>query len=74
MAEMTFDNASENRSDDDIMLVAEALNEYRSSLHAVEQLDLLKMGPGLKSLIWGLRIYVLFMVGVVVINTIQTLH
>jgi hypothetical protein len=74
MAELIFDKPDESRCDSDAMLVAEALNDYRSSLQAIDELGLLAMSPALKGLIWGLRLYVLFMVGVVVINVIQTLH
>lgn len=55
-------------------LVEEALTEYRTSLQSVEQLGLKPLSPGLKGLIWGLRFYVLFMVAVLIINIVTTLH
>lgn len=55
-------------------LVDEALTEYRSSLAAIERLGLKTLSPGLRILIWALRVYVLFMVVVVVINVLHTLH
>ena len=51
-----------------------AVAEYRDSSSHIEGLGLRPLGIGLKSLIWGLRLYVLFMVVVVVLNIVQTLH
>ncbi len=52
----------------------EALAEHRMSQIQVEQLGLLKLSPALKGLMWLLRLYVLFMVTVVVVNVIQQMH
>lgn len=51
-----------------------AVAEYRESSSHIEGLGLRPLGTGLKSLIWGLRLYVLFMVVVVILNIVQTLH
>lgn len=51
-----------------------AVAEYRESSSRIEGLGLRPLGTGLKSLIWGLRVYVLFMVVVVILNIVQTLH
>lgn len=75
MANVESVNPSQNewwlRNED---LVEEALSEYRTSLASIEKLGLKQLSPGLKILIWALRGYVLFMVVVVIINVIQTLH
>jgi len=52
----------------------ELLKEHRESRSMVEQLGLRPIGPGLQILLWSLRLYVLFMIAVVVLNTMQTLH
>lgn len=55
-------------------LVQQVLEEHVQGLGHTEQLTLRKLGPGLKATIWLLRIYVLFMVVVVVINVFQSVH
>ncbi|NMP22871.1 hypothetical protein HIJ39_10975 [Sulfobacillus sp. DSM 109850] len=59
---------------DDTELFEAAVAEYRESAAHIEGLSLRPLGSGLKSLIWGLRLYVLFMVVVVILNIVQTLH
>ncbi|MCY0878073.1 MAG: hypothetical protein OWU84_03895 [Firmicutes bacterium] len=54
--------------------VQEALAEHQASVQHVERLGLKGLTPGLKLLIWGLRIYVLFMAVVVIVNVVQTVH
>ena len=48
--------------------------EYRESTAHIDGIGQRPLGTGLKTLVWGLRVYVLFMVVVVVINIVQTLH
>lgn len=55
-------------------LVQRALAEHAEGLKRTEQLTLRKLGPGLKATIWLLRVYVLFMVVVVIVNVFQTIH
>ncbi len=50
------------------------LKEHHESRIKVQQLGLRPIGPGLNILIWSLRLYVLFMILVVVLNTIQTIQ
>ncbi len=54
-------------------VVEEILSEQHDALQRTEQLGLRKLGWGLKSLIWVLRLYVIFMVIVVMINIAHTL-
>jgi hypothetical protein len=67
-------SASDAWIQDNGHLVDEVLSEYRSAQEAVASIGRAKMGRGLTAVIWGLRVYVLFMIVVVAINTIQTLH
>ncbi len=55
-------------------LVREAVLECRQSRERVDQLGLKPLTRGLKALIWGLRIYVLFMVVVVAVNLMENLR
>lgn len=52
----------------------EALQEYQAALAHIQGLGIKPLSPSLKALIWGLRLYVVFMAIVVVFNVIQTLH
>lgn len=55
-------------------LVEEVLLEQEEASRRIKKLGLRPLGKGLKSLIWGLRVYVFFMVVVVVINLVHTFH
>jgi len=55
-------------------LVQALLAEHEASVRKVEQLQPRKLGPGLKAVIWSLRIYVVFMVVVAIIQVIHTLQ
>lgn len=55
-------------------LVQQVLEEHAQGLDRTERLTLRKLGPGLKVTIWLLRVYVLFMVVVVIINVFQNVH
>lgn len=55
-------------------LVAEVLSEQHASWKRTEDLGLRPLGLGLHSLIWFLRLYVVFMVAVVGLNVFQTLN
>ncbi|MCL5065410.1 MAG: hypothetical protein M1600_10135 [Firmicutes bacterium] len=54
--------------------VDEVLAEHRASQVQIEQLGLLKLSTGLKGLMWLLRLYVIFMVVVVIVNVFQQTH
>ncbi len=54
-------------------VVKEILSEQQEALQHTSQLSLRKLGFGLKSLLWFLRLYVVFMTVVVVINVVHTL-
>jgi len=54
--------------------VDEVLAEHRASQVQINQLGLLKLSPGLKGLMWLLRLYVIFMVVVVIVNVFQQIH
>ncbi|POB11253.1 hypothetical protein [Sulfobacillus sp. hq2] len=52
----------------------ELLADHESAREKVEKLGRLPLSPTLKVIIWGLRVYVLFMVVVVVINAFEITH
>ncbi len=55
-------------------LVQNVLQEHKESQKRMQHLSERKLGPGLKIFLWGLRLYVVFMVGIVVINVCQSIH
>ncbi|MCY0900137.1 MAG: hypothetical protein OWU33_14655 [Firmicutes bacterium] len=55
-------------------LADEALAEHYESVRHLETLGLKPLSSGLTVLIWGLRLYVLFMAVVVIVNVVQTVH
>jgi hypothetical protein len=50
------------------------LEEHQKAREQVGHLGLRRLNPGLRVLIWALRLYVLFMAVVVAVNVAQTLH
>ncbi len=52
-------------------LVQETLKEHHEAIQKIEGLGLRSFSPLLKITIWGLRVYVLFMVVVVLYNVLQ---
>jgi hypothetical protein len=56
------------------LLVKKALQEHEESQNKTKHLGERKLGPGLKIFLWGLRLYVVFMVVVVVINVSRSIH
>lgn len=63
-----------NRLQQNPELVSELLQEHKQNMKQTSQLGLRRLGPGLKITIWSLRLYVLFMLIVVIMNIMQTLH
>ncbi len=55
-------------------LVKKVLQEHKESQNKTAHLGERKLCPGLKIFLWGLRLYVVFMVVVVVINVSQAIH
>jgi len=55
-------------------LLQEAVQEYRAGAAHAESLGLRPLSPGVKSLLWVLRGYVLFMVGIVIWNIVTMMH
>ena len=55
-------------------LVKNILQEHKECQHKTERLGERKLGPGLKIFLWGLRLYVIFMIVIVVINISQSIH
>jgi len=55
-------------------VVGEILKEHVASQQQTEGLTLRKLSPGVKVMIWFLRLYVVFMTVVVIVNVIQTVH
>lgn len=53
--------------------VEEILSEQQEAIQHTAQLGLRKLGFWVKSLIWFLRVYVIFMVVVVIINVMHTI-
>jgi hypothetical protein len=62
------------RWEDPPSLIQNILAEHLASRSRVRQLGRRRLSPGLKGLIWFLRLYVLFMVAVMTVNVLQTLH
>ena len=54
-------------------VVEEILFEQKEASKRTSQLGIRKLGKGMKSLIWLLRLYVIFMVVVVIINVAHTI-
>ncbi|PWI58428.1 hypothetical protein BM613_03810 [Sulfoacidibacillus thermotolerans] len=54
-------------------VIEETLREHKEALQKVEQLGLRPLSPLVRVTIWGLRLYVLFMVVIVIVNVIQNL-
>lgn len=54
--------------------ISEVLQERRQAQAVLDQLPRLALSPGLQALIWLLRLYVVFMIVVVGVNVVQTLH
>ncbi len=54
--------------------VDEVLQDHLRTREHIEKLGLLPLSPILKGTMWGLRIYVLFMICVVVINIVKQMH
>ncbi|MCI0182856.1 MAG: hypothetical protein OWR52_07595 [Acidibacillus sp.] len=52
-------------------LVAQTLEEHQEAIEKISKLGLRPLSPMLKVTIWGLRLYVLFMVVVVIVSAIQ---
>lgn len=50
------------------------LHEHEESYRKTNNLTLRKLSPGLKALIWFLRVYVLFMIVVAVIQVVHSIH
>lgn len=50
------------------------LEEHREGRARVERLGRRPMGFGLRAIIWALRVYVLFMLAVVLLNLFRTFH
>jgi len=55
-------------------LVKNILQEHEETQQRLQHLSERKLGPGLKIFLWGLRLYVVFMVVIVVINVSQSIH
>jgi hypothetical protein len=55
-------------------LVKNILQEHKETQKRMQHLSERKLGPGLKIFLWGLRLYVVFMVIVVAINVSQSIH
>lgn len=55
-------------------LVHSLLQEHEDSYRKTNNLTLRPLGPGLKTTIWFLRLYVLFMIVVAVINVVNSIH
>lgn len=55
-------------------VVGEILKEHVERQQQTEGLTLRKLSPGVKAMIWFLRLYVVFMTVVVVVNVVQTVH
>lgn len=55
-------------------LVHSLLQEHEDSYRKTNNLTLRPLGPGLKAMIWFLRLYVLFMIVVSVIQVVRTMH
>ncbi|OLZ10999.1 hypothetical protein [Sulfobacillus thermosulfidooxidans] len=58
----------------DALPIDTLLEDHNKARQHIEELGLLPLSPALKGTIWGLRLYVLFMIVVVVMNIIQNLH
>ncbi|WP_053961189.1 hypothetical protein [Sulfobacillus thermosulfidooxidans] len=58
----------------DTLPIDRLLEDHNKARQHIEELGLLPLSPALKGTIWGLRIYVLFMIVVVVMNVIQNMH
>ncbi|PSR30794.1 MAG: hypothetical protein C7B43_04820 [Sulfobacillus benefaciens] len=54
--------------------ITKLLEQHQESRRRIESLGLVRLTPGLKWLMWGLRFYVVGMVILVVINVMATLH
>lgn len=54
--------------------VQELLEDHDAAVHMVNHLGRLPLSRTLKIIIWSLRIYVLFMVTVVIINAVELVH
>ena len=54
--------------------VDEILQDHIRTREHIEKLGRLPLSPLLKITIWGLRLYVVFMISVVVINIITEMH
>lgn len=54
--------------------IEELLADHETARDKVEHLGRLRLSPTLKAIIWGLRIYVLFMVVVVIVNAFELTH
>lgn len=55
-------------------LVTSILDEHMESKKKLKHLSERKMGPWLKLFLWGLRLYAIFMIVVVLINVFQPVH
>jgi len=55
-------------------LIQEAVQEYRVSAAQAESLGLRPLSPAVKTLLWALRGYVLFMVIIVIWNIVTMVH
>lgn len=61
-------------AEDRASLVENVLAEHFAVRSHVRQLGRRRLTPGLKALIWFLRLYVLFMVTVTVVNVLESVH
>jgi hypothetical protein len=55
-------------------LVKNILQEHKESQARMQHLSKRKLGLGLKIFMWGLRVYVVFMVVIVAISVSQSIH
>ncbi|QSO53117.1 hypothetical protein JZ785_04285 [Alicyclobacillus curvatus] len=55
-------------------VVHRLLHEHEESYRKTNNLTLRKLSPGLKAMIWFLRVYVLFMIVVAVIQVVHSIH
>ncbi len=60
--------------DNESMPLEAVLDEYHQAMAHLSLLKPRRLSPGLRTLIWGLRVYVVFMAFVVVLNIVERLH
>lgn len=72
MKQLDSGQSSKNASwDDDADMIAETLSEHREARRRIEELGPATLSPWLVAMMWGLRIYVVFMLAVVAFSILH---